>query len=197
MIEFHSVDQGSDDWHKAREGKYTGSNAYKLLGSNGATEYNRAVQTDFTGNFHTERGHALEPQAVKLYERIQNVKVETTGYITNDKYPDCLYSPDGMVVEWIQFDEGVEITSDNPGLIEVKCFSIEKHMQLVRGDVPLKIKAQGHYGLFISEFKWFDLVAFNPSKELDVKDRFKIIRFHRNPAIHANFTKIITKGVTA
>lgn len=76
MITTHQVQQGSDEWKEARVGKYTGSNAYKLLSSFGATEYAKAINDSFTGNFHTERGHILEEEAVDLYETIKGVAVD-------------------------------------------------------------------------------------------------------------------------
>lgn len=186
MITIHDVEQGSDEWHELREGKYTGSNAYKLLGSFGANEYAKAIQTGFKGSFWTKRGHVLEEEAVELYEKIYKVQVARPGFVTNSKYPGCLYSPDGL---------------PPIPLLEVKCFDIPQHLELVNAktedDIPFKIRAQIHYGLLICERPYAHLAAYNPSQKLMVKQKFRVITIKRSPAIAANFKRILTPKVTA
>lgn len=186
MIEYHYVEQGSEEWLKIREGKYTGSNADKLLTTFGANEYAKAKLSTFSGNFWTKRGHLLEEEAVDLYEKIYKVKVDRPGFVTNSKYPECLYSPDGL---------------PPIPLLEVKSFDIPQHLVLIKAksedDIPLKIRAQIHYGLLICERPYGHLIAYNPSDQLEVKDKFKVITIKRNPAIAANFKRILIPKVAA
>lgn len=174
MIKIHEVEQGSDEWQKLRAGKYTGSNAAKLL-KYGAIDYSLTSDSSFNGNFFTKRGHILEDEAIELYESIRKVSVNRVGFITNSKFPDCGYSPDGMA---------------NEVLIEVKCFNQNKHMQLFEGDIPLEVLAQIHFGLMITQLKLAHLVIYNP--ELDPKKAFKIIEVKANRNIQSNFKKILT-----
>lgn len=171
----YDIEQGTQGWHDKREGKYTGSNAYKLLGSIGALEYAKAVQTGFSGNFWTKRGHLLEDEAVELYEQIYGVKVERPGFVTNSLYPSCLYSPDGLppIV-----------------LLEVKCFDLPQHMELIKGNINLKILAQCHYGMLITGRRITHLLAYNPKAER-VEDKFKVIVIRYDPEIANNFKKIL------
>lgn len=187
MVTTHDVIQGSDEWHTARRGRYTGSNAHKLLGSFGATEYAKAVQDSFKGNFYTKRGHVLESGAIDLYEMITKEQVQTCGYVLNDKYPNALYSPDGLT---------------DTHVIEVKCFNVIEHLKIYDGNVPLKILAQIYFGMLICERKKGRLVIYNPdfAKETlngipninyDPKLAFKVIEIKYDTAILNNFKRIL------
>ena len=175
MITIHETAQGTAEWHEAREGKFTGSLAYKLLGSSGANEYAKATRTSFKGNYHTKRGVTLEPEAIELYEAIKGVSVARPGFVTNDRFNGCLYSPDGIL-------EDV--------LIEVKCFSELEHMKIYNGDIKLSVLAQVHFGLMICEKQLAHLVIYNPT--LDPEKAFKIILIKANKNIQSNFKRILT-----
>lgn len=178
MIRLHDVEQGSEEWHALREGLYTGNGADKLL-KFGTIDYALSHTNGFKGTFWTERGHLLETQAISIYGRIRGITVPSMGFVTNDKYPDCGYSPDG----W-------------PGdaLPEVKSFDEEHHMQLIRAktinDIPFKILAQVYFGLFITELPVAHLMPYNP-KMKKVEDRFKIIEIRPKRSITANFRRIL------
>lgn len=183
-VHFHFVEQGSQEWHDGREDMYTGSNAYKLLGTIGIYNYAKAKQTEFTGNFWTKRGHLLEDEAIELYEEITGDKIirdadgVKVGFITNDDFPGCIYSPDAVTAR---------------ALVEVKSFDLPQHMKLIRGEIDLKILAQIHYGLTISKKPIAHFVPYNPKAER-VEDKFKIITIKRDPAIIKNFKRILQKG---
>ena len=187
MVTTHDVEQGSDLWHAARRGRYTGSNAYKLLGSFGATEYAKAVQDSFKGNFYTKRGHLLENDAVKLYERIHKDQVQICGYVLNSKYPNALYSPDGLT---------------DTHVLEVKCFNETEHSKIYDGNIPLKILAQIYFGMLICERKKGKLIIYNPdfakefikgipNENYDPKKAFKIIEIKYDASILTNFKRIL------
>ena len=171
-ILIHNTPQGTEKWHTDREGMYTGSNAYKLLGIFGASEYAKAVQTGFTGNFYTKRGHRLEEQAVSLYERIYDTKVARPGYISNDKYPTSLYSPDGIdcvadnidptyLCDEDQTVSAVRLPSKHI-LVEIKSFVGESYMAVYNSGPDIKILAQIHYGMFVTGLRRARLMIFNP-----------------------------------
>lgn len=176
MVTIHQVEQGSEAWHELREGLYTGSNAHKLL-RYGATRFALTEQSSFRGSFWTERGHLLETEAIELYERITNSRVERPGFVTNDRFPGCGYSPDGLPAVL---------------LIEVKCFDEPRHRKLLAGDIPLEVMAQVQFGMMILERKLAHLVPYNPN--LDPKSAIKIIKIKRNSRIINNFKRILSMG---
>lgn len=175
VVYYDDLEQGSETWKMLRENQFTGSNAYKLLTSFGAGTWAMANDTGFTGNFYTRRGHLLEDQAIELYERIKGVTVGHTGFVTNAKYPNCLYSPDGFLPD---------------RTIEVKAFSVNKHLQAIKNP-SIAIKAQCHFGQLILEKKLTDLILFNPSKELPPEQRLVIITIKHDKDIQNNFKRII------
>jgi hypothetical protein len=165
MVHYHDFVQGSDEWHEFRKDKLTGSNA-TAIGALGyglrtycmrkAAELIGIKKENYT-NSDMERGNELEPIAIKAYEFKFNLKVESIGCITNDKYSNVCVSPDGL----INLDGGLEIKARNES----------KHFALIQGietDIP---KNQIQMCLLISERKYWDSVSFNPnfSKPLFVK----------------------------
>lgn len=174
MITVHDVEQGTPEWHELRTGRYTGSNAHKLL-RYGARPYSLTESSEFKGNFHTKRGHVLEDEAIEFYEIITKSKVQRPGFITNDLYPECGYSPDGM---------------HDPILLEVKCFNETKHLTINKTAIPLEIMAQIHFGFLITELRKARLILYHP--KLDPKLALKIIDIKANPAILSNFKRILT-----
>lgn len=174
MIQTHAVEQGTDAWLELRAGKFTGSNAHKLL-KFGALDYSLTETSTFKGNWWTKRGHLLESEAIDLYEQITNIHVDRPGFVTNSKWPSAGYSPDGIGAD---------------GLIEVKCFDQKKHLELFAGNVPLEVLAQIHFGLMICELKQATLVIYNPT--LDPTLAFKMIPIKHNRNIANNFKRILT-----
>lgn len=202
-ITVHNIEQGSDDWLRLRANLYTGSNADKLLAHstqtkivNGvASSYALTEITGFGGNFYTRRGHLLEDRAIEIYERITGHQVSRPGFVTNSKYPDCGYSPDGH--------------DDELGIpLEVKAFERGKHMKMFNGNIAVKILAQIHFGQFIWEKRGARLLIYNPEfakKEIDGVTNpdynpvwaFKIIEVKYNRNIQSNFKRVIAGSINA
>lgn len=196
MITLHDVEQGSPLWHQLRDPRYTGSHGDKVL-KFGTIEYSRA-ESQFGGNFWTERGHVLEAEAIEIYQQITEsvgIRLESgrkVGFVTNSKYPECGYSPDDFYPDHT---------------VEVKSFDEVEHMKLINAktvhDIDFKILAQIHFGLLITEKPYCHLLPYNPKfsrKELpdgspnpnyDVLKAFKIITIKANPKIKANFRRIL------
>lgn len=178
VIYHDSILQGTPEWHEARVNKITGSTAYKLLGRAVPTlrSFNSATST-FTGNAATERGHLLEPEAIELYEAVYDVKVQHAGFVTNDKYPNCLYSPDGYL------DDRV---------VEVKCFMPKNHLITVKKP-DIKILAQCYFGQIILEKDLTDLVLYCPKDEVELDKKFVVIPVPKKEKVHANMIDKIGK----
>lgn len=184
MIQVHDIEQGTEEWHELRAGKYTGSNAHKLL-KYGARPHSLTEQGDFNGNFWTKRGHLLEDEAIELYQQIKGevgIRMPSgrkAGFVTNDRFPMCGYSPDDLYPDYT---------------IEVKAFDEPKHLELWHGEIPLEVLAQLHFGMAICEKNLAKLLIYCPRIK-DPKLAFKIIEVRAKRAIHSNFKRILRTGV--
>lgn len=179
MITVHNVPQGTPEWLAARDGKFTGSNAWKLL-KYGATDFARTEGHGSPKTYWTERGHILEEECVGIYEQIRHCHVDRPGYVTNDQFPDCLFSPDGF--------------AEFP-LIECKAFNKAKHLSVYYGDIPFEVMAQVQFGMMICERNLAHLLIYNPdlAKEGQPKLAFKIIEIKANRNIANNFRRILSQ----
>lgn len=174
MVTIHNINQGTDEWLAERVGKFTGSNAIKLL-KYGRTDKARVeANPSFTGNYWTKRGQDLEPFAIAAYEMVKDVKVERPGFITNDDYPECLFSPDGIV---------------GKTLIEVKCFGEKQHTAVNRRNIPDEILAQVHFGMIMAELEDAHLVLF--SDEVDERHGLKIIPIKQDKKLIARLKNLM------
>lgn len=142
MITYHQVAQRSPQWFELRKGLWTGSIAIKLLQGKPMPP-----ESDFTGNYYTQRGQALEPLAIAEYERVVKRFVSRPGFVTNSVYPNSGFSPDGIDGSW---------------LLEVKCLNGERHENLAKGEIPLEYQAQIHFGMVITGKRKARLLAYNP-----------------------------------
>lgn len=180
MVRIHEVEQNSPEWLEARVGKFTGSNAIKLLRYGRTDKARVEANPSFNGNYWTRRGHDLEPYAIKAYEMAKEIEVLRPGFITNDNYPDCLFSPDAVT---------------GTTLIEVKCFGEKKHQAINRRNIPVEIKAQIHFGMIMTELDQADLVLF--SDEVDERHGLKIIPVKKDIKLIKQLKKLMEgKNVT-
>lgn len=183
---YDEIQQGTEEWQKLKDAKFSGSNAYKLLTSFGAGKHAMGSISEWGGNFATQRGHTLEDEAIELYNLVKGVTVKHTGLVTNDKYPFCVYSPDGYLPR---------------RTIEVKCFFPKKHLETIKY-IDLKIKAQCYFGQMILEKGGTDLILYCPKPknwidEIDgefpvpVDKMLYIVRLPKDDAIINNFKRIV------
>lgn len=210
MIELHDIEQGTEEWLELRKDLYTGSGADKLLRHSSkikivdgvVSAYALSEITGFSGNFHTKRGHVLEDEAIEIYQHIRGsvgIRMPSgrkVGFVTNSKFPNCGYSPDDLYPD---------------RTVEVKAFSKEKHLQLIGGDIPLKVLAQCYFGQLICGKKLTDLVPYNPhfvrktlvdaegneypNPDYDPAKAFKIIPIRWKPKVAANFKRKLSGKV--
>ena len=109
------MEQRSEEWFKARQGRVTGSAVGAILGVSPFTKradvMRRMVRdwhgapSEFTGNIATDWGTMNEDGAISQYEMKTGNKVEKCGFYTREDWLGA--SPDGLI--------GIT------GLIEVKC----------------------------------------------------------------------------
>lgn len=167
MVTLYNVDQGSKEWFRLRLNRITGSVAGKLLTTDDPTPL-LTEESNFKGNYYTERGKALEPQARDLYNEIFETDIMEVGFITNSKYNYAGYSPDGILPD---------------RLIEIKCFNKQKHIDCLE-NMPFEVLAQVHFGMMICDLPQCDIVLYNP--DLPDELAFLVINVKRNEFIERN-----------
>ena len=118
-----NVEQGSDEWLKARLGVITASEFGKIITPTGsksasANEYmGKLIAEHLTGeqqeHFMSDdmaRGNELEPKARTFFEAIKGVQVDEVGMVYKDSNKVIACSPDGLILnEKKEYEQGVEI----------------------------------------------------------------------------------------
>lgn len=154
-MEIFTMDQGSDEWMRARLGIPTASNFATVMakgqGKTRRTYMQKLAGEIITGqptenyaNGYMERGHEMEDEARSLYAFQVGCDPETVGFIRNGQ-KGC--SPDSIV--------------GSNGLVEIK--SKAPHILIdvyERDDIPPEHKAQCQGALWVAEREWIDFVAF-------------------------------------
>mgnify|MGYP003680133378 CR=1 FL=1 len=165
------VKQNTDEWFGMRVGKITSSKFSTIMANEGKAFGNPAVEyaeklalERVTGkrdesaslsSKYLDRGHELEPDALKLYEFEQLCTVTNGGFNTNGENINGLDgnlgdSPDGVVLE------------DN-GSVEVKSVIPKTHWKrLKKGgiDTSYKWQIQGH--IWLGNYDYCDFVSYCP-----------------------------------
>ena len=158
-----NVEQGTDEWLRARLGVPTASCYSKLITTQGkrstqAESYiNELIGQRITGEIPEtfkseamERGNELEPQARAYYELMTDNEVEEVGLIINDIGAGC--SPDGLIGE--------------DGGLEIKCPKLSTHIGYLRsGKLPSKYMQQVQGCMYITNRGWWDFMSFHPDVE--------------------------------
>lgn len=158
-----NVEQGTDEWLRARLGVPTASCYSKLITTQGkrstqAENYiNELIGQRITGEIPEtfkseamERGNELEPQARAYYELMTDNEVEEVGLIINDIGAGC--SPDGLIGE--------------DGGLEIKCPKLSTHIGYLRaGKLPSKYMQQVQGCMYITNRDWWDFMSFHPEVE--------------------------------
>lgn len=166
MIYYHDdVQQGSDEWLLLRCGRLTCSQMAVAAGKGVTREklvYEKAGEI-ITGcpervryvNAAMEEGTLREDEARLAYARTAGIEVMTTGFITNDSYPDLGYSPDGILPDG--------------GIIEIKNPKMSTHIDyLIAGGVPAAYRHQVTGGMLIADAPYCDFISYYPGLPLYV-----------------------------
>jgi hypothetical protein len=155
--------QGSAEWHRARCGIPTASEAHLVITpktgklSASAPRYayrliaerllNRPVQ-DLDGLQYIERGKEMEPQAVRQYEFENDVETEPVGFVLSD---DGLIgaSPDRLIV-------------GRPAGLEIKSPAAHTQIQYLLEGHDEKYRPQVNMQMLVAEFEYVDWYSFHP-----------------------------------
>ena len=160
-------EQGSAEWEAARLGVATASMCARIITPTGrlSTARDEYVGTllaewalgepveEFMGTRHTERGKALEPQALAHYRFQTGLEAKKVGFVyrDGDRLAGC--SPDALV--------------GDAGGLELKCPSPGNHLiwwlhGRATGEIPKKHVPQVQFSLWVTQRKWWDWMSFHP-----------------------------------
>ena len=156
------IEQGTEEWSKARLGIPTASCFDKIVTTKGepskqaqkymwqlAAEKITGMSEDGFRSGWTQRGNDVEAEAREFYELLNNCEVQRVGvcYRNEDKKFSC--SPDGLIGE--------------DGGLEIKCPSASVHIgYLLDGKLPTEYFTQVQGNLFITGRQWWDFVSYSP-----------------------------------
>lgn len=160
--------QGSPEWHEARRGKATGSNASDIITpakgelSKSVKKYIAEIiaeswymESDIP-EFETlamKRGKELEPIARAAFCAETGHKIKEVGLIIGDNNV-CACSPDGLIVG----SNGEYI-----GGLEIKCPLKATHAEYVLdGGLPDTYKTQVHWSLAVTGLSRWEFWSFHP-----------------------------------
>ena len=160
--------QGSAEWHQARLGIPTASNASKILTPSGklsssseaylgellaAWVLGEPADNEFMSEA-MERGKMLEPEAFAEYAFLHDVEPEKVGFCLHDTL-DAGASPDALV--------------GDDGLVEFKAPSAGKHLvYLFRDSCPREYIMQVQFQLWVTGRDFCDFCSYHPDLPLFV-----------------------------
>lgn len=200
-------EQGSDEWLEQRKGVATASNFSDIITpvtckeSASLPKYAKKLALELLYDKITEKsfkseamqaGNDYEGLARQMYqEKAWNIVKTTLPDESGEEKPIGMfkslcgnfgYSPDGLIGE--------------DGLIEIKNLEAEAHSNVLLNLIlPSDHKCQVQGGLWISERKWCDFVAFNRFCKIPEK-QLVIIRVERDEAFIAELAKLAQKTIT-
>jgi putative phage-type endonuclease len=175
------IEQRTEEWHKARTGRFTGSRFADVLAKSKKDGKPLKARQDLIWTIVAERiqgyqesgltsyalrwGQDVEPLAREAYELQTGSFVEEEGFIVHPDFDYVGISPDGLV--------------DDDGVIEIKSpKSPEIHLQRWIDGVPEEYMPQIQGALWVTGRKWCDFVSFDP--DTDERFRLLVIRVERD-----------------
>lgn len=163
--------QRTKEWHQQRCGKATGSRVSDVIartqkgwGAARAKYMKQLVAERLCGHPQEKRAvksmddrSDLEPEARAAYSFYTGNEVELVGFVDHPTILNAGSSPDGLV--------------SHDGMIEIKCFDSDKHVDLLSGDdsALLDHLPQVHFELACTGRQWCDLAAYNPIMPEELK----------------------------
>lgn len=168
-LQIIDCEQNTPEWHQARAGIVTASEFDSVLSKGRGGEPSKTrrtymlklagerltgqVSSLWAGNAHTERGHAMEPDARRLYAFAQDRTPLPVGFM---KRGNVGASPDSLIAD--------------DGLLEIKTKLPHLQLELLLADeVPSEHIAQLQGQLWVSGRAFVDFVSYWPGLPLFVK----------------------------
>jgi len=160
------LEQRSKEWHQIRKGSIGGTRVKSAFAKNNlplideliAERHSDHIEETFV-NDAMQRGIDLEPVAIAEFQERTDLFVDTFGLVTNDKFPGCHLSPDGLILD------GADVPMSG---IEVKCPSTKKHVEYIRTNrIPAEYKYQVyHYFAMAETIETMYFVSYDPRFEI-------------------------------
>ncbi len=199
MINTSKLDQGSDEWLKARLGVFTASGASKIVCTSTLTltaldyirkkaleEITKQQQDVITINAAMQHGIDCEPIAAARYAQHKNEMLIETGL--------DLWSENDQV--GASFDR---VILGKKAAIEIKCPALHTHCKYMEMQTAADLKkvAKNYYWqimqqMLVGGFEYIDFVSFCPS--LDIKE-LSTLRVDRNEKDIENLKKCLLKAI--
>ena len=164
------LEQRTEEWKQIRKGSIGGTRVKSIMAKNNlplideliAEKHTELIEETFV-NDAMQRGIDLEPFAISEFEDRTDFTVDTFGLVTNENYPGCHLSPDGLILD----GSGVPLSG-----VEVKCPSTKKHVEYIRTNrIPAEYKYQVyHYFTICDTIDTVYFVSYDP--------RFEVRPFH-------------------
>ena len=175
------LEQGTDEWKKARLGYVSASNLDAVMAKNKSGE--ATTRKNYKIRLVTERltkqiGESFTSAAIEwgvqqegfarmAYEAKTNILVDKTGFWKHSSIPWVGCSPDGLA-------EG--------GLVELKCPNSTTHVEYIFANkLPSEYVKQVHGQLWVMEREWADFVSYDP--RMPERNQLFVIRVHRDDAL--------------
>ena len=160
------LEQRTDEWKAIRKGSIGGTRAKAVMMKNNlplideliAEKHSDEVEENFV-NEAMQRGIDLEPIAISEFSEATSYEVESFGMVTNERFPGCHLSPDGLILD----GAGVPMAG-----VEVKCPSTKKHVEYLRTrKIPAEYKYQiFHYFSLVETIDQMFFVSYDPRFEI-------------------------------
>ena len=161
--------QGSEQWFELRRGRATASNFKKIITpakgeySKQAASYMRDLLVEcftpdyakFLGNFYTERGIELEPDARKAFEEHTGLVTEQVAFVTSERWQHVVgCSPDSLIKN---------AAGEYVAGLELKCPSPFTHAEYIEeGVLPDEYKAQVHGSMAVTGLDEWHFFSYFP-----------------------------------
>lgn len=201
------MEQRSEQWFRARAGRPTASQFERLITPTGkdssqwddyalelCAQCIRPDEITWEGNFHTDRGTELEPEARALFSELMGLDVSEVGFVTrDDEVIGC--SPDGLVSN---------ADGDYVAGLELKCPLSKYHARyLIDGELPAKYRPQVHGSMAVTGLRHWYFMSYCPGlapfitrvewdaytdKVADVLDRFLVYYAARRREVMGRLT---------
>lgn len=156
-----NVKQLSKQWFDIRLGKFTASQAYRLMDSKKREEYIKLIASERLfgaqpkkNSFAMLWGHKYEPLARAVFEQETGLKIRQVGFYE---------STDPELAGWFGASpDGVE--EANTFGVEIKCLAKPKHHNIIRsGRIPIEYYWQVCGQMLATRIPLWYFVTYNPT----------------------------------
>ena len=184
------LEQRTENWYKIRQGSIGGTRAKKVVSSTNTSlmyeliaERGTDIIEDSFVSEAMQRGIDLEPIAIAEFRDFMELDVQHFGMVTNENFPNCHLSPDGLIMDQENPIKGVE----------VKCPDSKKHIEyIITNRVPAEYKQQIlHYFTIIETIETMYFVSYDPRYTARPLHIITVTREDWSNEIHEFKTKLL------